>query len=49
MSHVDFKKWPCRCVDFKGQGPLIGEMPADRSDLCHTYDPHVNHAVWCKG
>ena len=22
MSHVDFKKWPCRPVDFKGQGPL---------------------------
>ena len=21
MSHVDFKKWPCRLVDFKGQGP----------------------------
>ena len=21
MSHVDFKKWPCRPVEFKGQGP----------------------------
>ena len=21
MSHVDFKKTPCRCVEFKGQGP----------------------------
>ena len=21
MSHVDFKKKPCRPVDFKGQGP----------------------------
>ena len=21
MSHVDFKKWPCRPVDIKGQGP----------------------------
>ena len=21
MSHVDFKKWPCRPVNFKGQGP----------------------------
>ena len=21
MSHVDFWKWPCRPVDFKGQGP----------------------------
>ena len=23
MSHVDFRKWLCRPVDFKGQGPLI--------------------------
>ena len=21
MSYVDFKKWPCRCVNFMGQGP----------------------------
>ena len=21
ISHVDFKKWPCRPVDFKSQGP----------------------------
>ena len=21
MTHVDFKKWPCRCVEFRGQGP----------------------------
>ena len=20
MSHVDFKKWPCRRVEFRGQG-----------------------------
>ena len=19
LSHVNFKKWPCRCVEFKGQ------------------------------
>ena len=25
MSHVDFKKWPCRRVEFKGQDPLEGE------------------------
>ena len=25
MSHVDFKKWPCRPVEFKGQGPLTSE------------------------
>ena len=23
MPHVDFKKWPCRRVKFRGQGPLI--------------------------
>ena len=23
MSPVDFKKWPCRPVEFKGQGPLV--------------------------
>ena len=22
MSPVDFKKWPCRPVEFRGQGPL---------------------------
>ena len=21
MSHVNFKEWPCRPVDFNGQGP----------------------------
>ena len=24
MSHVDFKKWLCRPVDFKGQCPQKG-------------------------
>ena len=23
MSHVNFKKWLCRLIDFKGQGPLV--------------------------
>ena len=23
MSHVNFKKRPCRPVDFKGQGPIL--------------------------
>ena len=23
MSYVDIKKWPCRPVNFKGQGPHI--------------------------
>ena len=26
MSHVDFKKWPCRRVEFRGQGPFIKAM-----------------------
>ena len=24
MSHVEFKKWSCRCVDFRGLGPSQG-------------------------
>ena len=28
MSHVDFKKWPCRPVKFKGQGPPQWMPPA---------------------
>ena len=27
MSHVDFKKWPCLRVDFKGQGPFNHSNP----------------------
>ena len=23
ISHVEFKKWPCRPVDFRGQGPFF--------------------------
>ena len=23
MSNVNFKKWPCRPVEFKGQGPSL--------------------------
>ena len=23
MTPVDFKKWPCRPVEFKGQGPQV--------------------------
>ena len=37
MSHVEFKKWPCRPVEFKGQGPpyrrqwrLRGALPLQR-------------------
>ena len=26
MSHVDFKKWQCRPVEFKGQGPPFGQV-----------------------
>ena len=26
MSHVDFKKWPCYPVEFKGQGPYLSKM-----------------------
>ena len=27
MSHVEFKKWPCHPVDFRGQGPSYSEGP----------------------
>ena len=35
MSHVKFKKWPCRPVDFRGQGPWArqGVHSAMRIDL----------------
>ena len=26
MSPVNFKKWPCRPVEFRGQGPLLREV-----------------------
>ena len=34
MSHVDFKKWPCHPVEFKGQGAIsqmgrVGRPPVD--------------------
>ena len=29
MSPVDFKKWPCRPVDFKGQEPWLSPPTAD--------------------
>ena len=29
MSHVDFKKWQCRPVEFKGQGPQTEVLYAD--------------------
>ena len=29
MSHVNFKKRPCRPVEFKGQGPLAGRAGVD--------------------
>ena len=38
MSPVDFKKWPCRPVEFKGQGPhcvaVVREIREDH--LSHT-------------
>ena len=33
MSHVDFKKSPCRCVKFKGQGPFQWQ----RKLLCYFH------------
>ena len=33
MSHVDFKKWLCRRVDFRGQGPSCREALQKAFDL----------------
>ena len=30
MSPVDFKKWPCRPVEFKGEGPLYMDVDTAR-------------------
>ena len=29
MSHVDFKKGPCRPVEFRGQGPYFKERASE--------------------
>ena len=36
MSHVDFKKWPCRPVDFKGQGPYYRPVDIDPFSAFHS-------------
>ena len=45
MSHVDFKKWPCRCVEFKGQDTYtiyvtVGAWIDISSDI-HTFYTHL--------
>ena len=38
MSHVEFKKQPCRPVEFRGQGPYIGRVPSTKAWLLdHTF------------
>ena len=44
MSHVDFKKWPCRPVEFKGQGPppsgvCNGVFPINKRVITSTKYP----------
>ena len=34
MSHVEFKKQPCRPVEFKGQGPYSGDQVASAGCVC---------------
>ena len=38
MSPVDFKKWPCRPVGFKGQGPPYSNI----NELLFCSEYHVN-------
>ena len=33
MSHVDFKKWPCRRVEFKGQEPSTSQHGFNTASL----------------
>ena len=39
MSHVDFKKWPCRPVEFKGQGPQSSLSRPPRAYACPVVGP----------
>ena len=43
MSPVDFKKWPCGPVDFKGQGPQVwGSIWTLLSELANiTFFPRL--------
>ena len=36
LLHVDFKKRPCRCVDFKHQGPSPSPPLKDRETGSHA-------------
>ena len=38
MLHVDFKKGPCRCVEFKGRGPLYLRVLFDNCDTKPQFD-----------
>ena len=44
MSHVDFKKWPCRRVEFKGQGPQM-LLAGESSSLFVGIAPLVIHCM----
>ena len=39
MSHVDFKKWPCRRVEFRGQGPSWWSIDSKISIHSCEHDP----------
>ena len=41
MSSVNFKKWPCRPVELKGQGPLLVQPPTHLSSL----SPNIAHML----
>ena len=42
MSHVKFKKWLCRPVDFRGLGPYLAQLTEERNDY-NNYKKESNY------
>ena len=45
MSHVDFKKWPCRRVKFRGRGPY-SYLPPEIGSSEYFHD---RARIFCRG
>ena len=44
MSPVDFKKWPCRPVEFRGQGPQSRDMNEKGKEFIFYNKPYMPSA-----